>query len=256
MASDLHFGEHSLIVIGAMKSGTTSLFRYLGMHPEIGLARRKELDFFVGERNYGRGELWYSQQFPADTRWRCEASPNYTKFPLFQGVPERMRAHVPRAHLLYVVRDPVDRLRSHYRHNVLRGRETARLADVVADPDKHYAATSCYAEQLAPFSGSWRGDHIHLIDAVSLRTEPVSTVNEVLASIGIAPLPARESPWRFNQTRHKLWRVWGRKRRLFSSADRFLAGDDPARRQLRERLQRDAEQLAVRTDFDTSAWKS
>ena len=51
-----------LLVIGAMKSGTSSLHRYLDLHPEIRMSRRKELNFFIEEFNYGRGLAWYRKQ--------------------------------------------------------------------------------------------------------------------------------------------------------------------------------------------------
>ncbi|HVM40035.1 MAG TPA: hypothetical protein VM618_04550, partial [Acidimicrobiia bacterium] len=96
------------VIVGSMKSGTTSLFQYLGLHPGVGLPARKELDFFVAHRNWRRGEGWYRSQFApvADGLVTGESSPNYTMRHLFPGVAERMAAVVPDARLLYVVRDP------------------------------------------------------------------------------------------------------------------------------------------------------
>ena len=53
----------NLIVIGAAKCGTTSLHRYLDLHPEIAMTKAKELDFFVEDRNWQRGLGWYESQF-------------------------------------------------------------------------------------------------------------------------------------------------------------------------------------------------
>ena len=53
----------NLIIIGSPKCGTTSLYYYLGLHPEIFMSREKELNFFMEERNWRRGLEWYQAQF-------------------------------------------------------------------------------------------------------------------------------------------------------------------------------------------------
>ncbi len=81
----------NLIVIGGLKCGTTSLHHYLNLHPEIGMSRPKELNFFVEELNWELGADWYRGHFPADVAVRGETSPHYTNRPRFEGVAERMR---------------------------------------------------------------------------------------------------------------------------------------------------------------------
>jgi hypothetical protein len=53
----------NLIIIGAMKGGTTSLHYYLNLHPQIWMSREKELYFFVSERNWNKGIEWYKSNF-------------------------------------------------------------------------------------------------------------------------------------------------------------------------------------------------
>ena len=55
----------TFVVIGAMKCGTTSLYRYLQQHPEICMSRTKEPNFFVREKNYDKGIEWYQSLFEA-----------------------------------------------------------------------------------------------------------------------------------------------------------------------------------------------
>src|SRR5687767_10224357 len=71
----------NLVVIGAMKSATSSLHHYLNLHPEISMSETKELDFFVEDKNWPRGIEWYESQFSA-ARIRGESSPNYTAYPV------------------------------------------------------------------------------------------------------------------------------------------------------------------------------
>ena len=98
----------NVLVVGAAKCGTTSLHEYLDRHPEIAMAREKELDFFVEQKNWSRGVDWYERQFAA-APVRGESSPSYTAYPRYRGVPERIRRIVPDAKLVYLVRDPVER---------------------------------------------------------------------------------------------------------------------------------------------------
>src|SRR4051812_36085465 len=96
----------NLIIIGAARAGTTSLYHYLRSHPEIWMSPEKELYFFVEDHNWKRGIEWYERHFPAGTPVRGEASTFYTHFPIRPGVPERIAALLPSAKLIYLVRDP------------------------------------------------------------------------------------------------------------------------------------------------------
>ena len=99
------------------------------------MSRPKELNFFVVELNWDLGVDWYRSHFPAGAPVRGETSPHYTNRPRFAGVAERMRETLgPDARIVYMVRNPLDRLLSHYLHNVGGGYESRDLADAVADP--------------------------------------------------------------------------------------------------------------------------
>lgn len=121
-----------VIVIGAGKCGTTSLHHYLGLHPQIGMSAFKEPDFFVLERNWSRGVDWYRSQFQGAALVHGEVSPKYTAYPELQGVPERLHQVVPNAKLIYIMRDPIARLVSHYMHRVSLRAESRTFEDVVA----------------------------------------------------------------------------------------------------------------------------
>lgn len=112
------------IVVGATKAGTTSLDQYLAMHPQIHMARPKEPRFFtVGNpsSNYHRGVAWYRGLFRSERLCCGETSPQYTHWPTRSGVVERMHALVPKCRLIYLVREPWARIRSHYYMNLSTG---------------------------------------------------------------------------------------------------------------------------------------
>src|SRR5688500_4466677 len=117
----------NLIVIGGLKCGTTSLHHYLNLHPQIAMSRPKELNFFVEELNWELGTDWYTSHFDPAADVRGETSPHYTNRPRFEGVAERIAESAPGARLIYMVRDPIKRLLSHYVHNVAGGYEQRSL---------------------------------------------------------------------------------------------------------------------------------
>ena len=132
----------TFLIIGTMKGGTTSLHRYLRQHPEVFMPERKELNFFLDEyagppidppeeRNWSRGITWYERQFAGAERERAvgEASANYSRYPTYPGVAERIAEVVPQMKLIYLMRNPIDRVLSHYLHDFANGREQRPLHD-------------------------------------------------------------------------------------------------------------------------------
>lgn len=104
------------LIIGAAKSGTTTLYEYLCRHPQVFMSTPKEPEFFARDENYARGIEWYSSLFDnAKPDQICgEASTIYTRSPQFPHAAARIAQHLPQAKLIYVMRHPVDRAYSHY----------------------------------------------------------------------------------------------------------------------------------------------
>ena len=192
----------NLIVIGAAKCATTSLHYYLGLHPEISMSRTKELLFFVKEHGWQRGVEWYRSQFPEKTSRRGESSPAYTLWPKHQGVPERMRAVIPEARLIYLVRDPVERLVSEYRHRLTRREETRSLLEALTRPGKNdtYVAAGLYHEQIQQYLQHFPPSSLLVVAAEDLRADPRCTLRRVFDFLSV-----EASFWspRFRWTLHR-----------------------------------------------------
>jgi hypothetical protein len=176
----------TFIVIGAMKAGTTSLYHYLRHHDQIFMSQIKELDFFVSEGNWSRGLDWYRRQFhgAGGFRARGEASTLYTKWPEYQGVPERIAQLLPDVRLVYVVRDPIVRMRSHYQHRVMTGAETAP-PDVALLENPTYLACSKYAMQIERYLDHFPREQIHIVTSEALRYDRRATVERVYDVLGV-----------------------------------------------------------------------
>lgn len=176
----------NLIVIGAMKCGTTSLNDYLALHPQIHMAAAKEINFFSGE-NAHQSLDWYMNQFDAAYPVRGEASQNYSKahYPLYRGAPERMAELVPDAKLIYLVRDPIERHRSHMVENYVG--ETAASLVEIANSD-HVFQVGRYAFQLRNFLKYFPIDQILVIDSDDLLLHRRATMNRIFVFLGLDPL--------------------------------------------------------------------
>ena len=180
----------TFLIIGAMKAGTTSLYAYLRAHPDVFVSDEKELDFFVAERNWRLGLDWYEGQFAGGERSaaRGEASPNYTKRHLFDGVPARIREVIPDVRLIYVVRDPIARMRSHFVHNLAARRVTAPIGDVLLEAE-NYRLTSSYAFQLDAYLAEFEPDRILVVTAEDLYSQPARELERIFAFLELAPPP-------------------------------------------------------------------
>jgi hypothetical protein len=204
------------LVIGAQKAGTTALYAYLLKHPAIVGPSWKEVSYF--DRHYARGEAWYRGNFPTRLRHAAarrragtepvagEASPSYVFHP---SAPERVAKVVPRARLIALVRNPVDRALSHYHHEVALGREPLSFEDALAQEEERmrgelermrdpryfsrawwnytYASRGLYADQLERWLAVFPGEQLLVVPSEDLLDRPAETYARVLEFLGAPP---------------------------------------------------------------------
>jgi hypothetical protein len=219
------------LILGAQKAGTTALYAYLRWHPGITGPAWKEVSYF--DRHYRRGVHWYRGHFPLRPGERLvgEASPGYLFHPL---APERVRATVPNARLIALLRDPVDRALSHYHHEVALGREPLTFEEAIeAEPgrtrgeeerltrepgyfshawwDYTYLARGRYAEQLERWLAVFPREQLLVVASDELAAEPGETYARVLEFLG-APAHALGSYPRVYEQRYAEMRPDTRRR--------------------------------------------
>ncbi|MDA3935096.1 MAG: sulfotransferase [Gammaproteobacteria bacterium] len=154
------------LIIGAAKCGTTSLYLQLRQHPQVYLPDIKEPTFF-SERGIGtwsKGLEWYSSLFTdaADDQIRGEASTSYSKAPWYGDAAEKIHQTIPEAKLIYMVRNPVSQIVSHYEHmlfaELVKGRLTRNLIK------KNYLIrVANYREQLDCYTKLFPSTQIHVV---------------------------------------------------------------------------------------------
>jgi len=189
----------NLIIIGAQKCGTSGLHYYLSLHPEVSMSNPKELNFFIEERNFGRGLEWYSRHFDPAAKCRGEASPNYTAYPQHLGVPERIASVVPDARLVLIVRDPIERITAHWIHNYAKRREKGDLRATLLHPNTSYVTRSKYFMQLQRYLAHFSEDQILVLDQTDLRDRRMPTLRRLFEFVGVDA--GYEHP-KFMQVRH------------------------------------------------------
>jgi hypothetical protein len=176
----------TFITIGTMKGGTSALHSYLREHPQVGMSKPKETDFFCRPDHDGHDLAWYRGLFSGSGPQFGESSPNYTKRHLFDGVVERMHPVLPDIRLIYLVRDPIERAVSHFLHNVAKGRVSRDdFASYFDDLDNPALLTSRYDYQLEPFVQAYGLDRILVMASEDLRDDRASALKRVFAFLEV-----------------------------------------------------------------------
>jgi hypothetical protein len=280
----------NFIIVGAPKSGTSSLARYLADHPQVWVVPEKELRFF--DLHYDLGLDWYRERFAARNGHTAvgEATPTY----LFHThAHERIAAAVPEAKLIAILRNPVDRAYSHYWHWRDRTGEKRSFDKVVEDelagmadetdaswrpeaPEKFpYFGQGRYAGQLEHLSRYYPRERILVLLFEDLAARPVETFRETCRFLGLDENSVPESvgnvenAYRYYYPRW-LWGVFVRVRigrflpgrmagaiyrKMVREAEPYPPMDPALRARLTEHFAPDTAALERWLGRDLSAWR-
>jgi len=199
-------------IIGAMKSGTSSLHRYLDSHPSVGMSRFKEPAYFLGPtkpsdapalsdryRN-DLGEYLALFEGMQEKPIRGESTTDYSKLPRFPGVPERIRDFEPAARIIYLLRDPAERTISHYWWAVQHERETRDLLTAVGE-EPFYTEVSDYARQLRAYLAVFPKRQLYVETTERLESHPEQALCDLWTWLGLDPdVASLDAANRFNVT--------------------------------------------------------
>lgn len=207
-------GLPDFIVIGEMKCATSSLFSALGDHPAINPPIRKETHFFT--KGYHLGESWYRAHFPRRRTAGSkigEATPDYL---YASQAPARVKAMLPDAKFIVLLRDPVGRAISHYHHEVRMGRETlsieqalavedTRMSEAVGQADEEetrlhasYADRGRYGASLQRWLAMFDADRFLVLETKDFQESQQMVLNRVANFLGISPFEGRPPERRRN----------------------------------------------------------
>lgn len=190
----------NVVVIGAAKCGTTSMHEYLDSHPDIFMARIKELRFFA-DPDHREWLGHYMAQFESSALVVGESSPVYSRAPAVPGAAERMAKLIPDARLIFMVRDPVDRALASYQEERFQGLDTRPFEEAFGDLDDPYNAflsASRYAEQLEPYLEHFSRDQILVLSFSDLGPNLQSTMRRVFEFLGLDPSHRFDTAVKYN----------------------------------------------------------
>lgn len=205
-----------VLIIGAQRSGTSSLYKYLGHHPQVIPALRKEVEYF--STSFTRGESWYRAHFPLKARARAlerimgrpilsfEATPDYLLDP---RAADRAAEMLPEARIIALFRNPTDRAFSHYLHSRRLGHEPLPFDEALDREDERlegefqrlmhddgyparalrrysYVTRGLYADQISRWCDAYPLEKILVLRFEDLVASPAAILRRIEAFLGIA----------------------------------------------------------------------
>jgi hypothetical protein len=210
------------LILGTQKGGTSSLHKYLGAHPNVASPTRKEIHYF--SYNMEKGTEWYRGHFPTNAflsgarrvrgrRPLCgDTSPDYLFHP---RTAERAMPLLPEARLLVLLRNPVDRAFSHYRHRIRKGVESRTFEAAIAEEleleaaddgslredayydspahaKRSYLTRGLYARQLRRWFAVYPRDRFLIVRSEDFFNDPRATYARILEFLGLPSWQPKE----------------------------------------------------------------
>jgi hypothetical protein len=177
----------NFFIIGAHKAGTTSLYRYLRSHPQVFMPDDKEpVHLTRPDFDDPAVHSEYLALFDraGDAQAVGEACTRKAWFPVFVGAPERIARLAPQARIIYLLRDPVERMRSQYVDAVASGREPHDITRALL-LGATYSYPSRYALQIEQYLRVLDREQILLVTSEDLRDNRAATLSRVHRFLGV-----------------------------------------------------------------------
>ncbi|MAM86249.1 MAG: sulfotransferase [unclassified Hahellaceae] len=204
----------NFLIIGAAKSGTTSLADYLNQHPDVFIPPFKEPNYFALDQEdlyppgpvdpriafrllYSRSIVDYDsyQSVYAEAPERKATGDASVRYLYYPHASERIKEHIPNARLVIMLREPVARLYSHYCMNVQYQLEPLALLPALdAEEERkenkwgwdwHYKSVSMYSEQIARYYEKFDREQIKVFLYDDFVNNPLSVYSEICQHIGV-----------------------------------------------------------------------
>jgi hypothetical protein len=209
--------EPSFLVIGGQRCGTTTIFKSLSDHPQVVRPPvEKGTDYYT--LYYARGHSWYRGHFATKAAGRVRSMRGGGEAVAFEACTyylfhpfaiERIAQDYPDIKLVAMLRDPVERAFSAYKHEFARGFETepdferalaledgrleGEIEKMAADPSyesiphRHhaYARRGQYAEQLERVFAHFPRSQVHVLESESFFRDPLGEFGQLVDFLGL-----------------------------------------------------------------------
>ena len=170
----------NLLIIGAMKAGTSSLHNYLSHHPDIFMSDPKELDFFTGI-NYSKGIQWYKSHFKSNAPIKGECSPNYSKWDytvdlIYQHLGNNVK-------FIYILRDPIKRFLSQCNHMQIEPNLLIQSGEYIKS---EIFTNGLYYKRLKAYERKYNPkEHFCIIKLEDLESKPLKVLKQIFSFLGL-----------------------------------------------------------------------
>lgn len=189
----------NFMVVGAQKSGTTSLHHYLKGHPDIYLPAGKETKFFARTDRYEKGIEFYEREYFSeynDEKAVGEVDPDYM---FYEEALDRIGQHIPVGGLrfIFLLRNPVERAFSHYLMTYRRGEETLNFSEAIRSEEKRatgdyysrsrysYVTRGLYYPQIERFLHRVGRENVLILLTEDLKQDPVGVMKRCFQFLNV-----------------------------------------------------------------------
>ena len=190
----------AFMIIGAQKSGTTSLYDLLRQHERLFLPELSEMPFFVEDEFFAQGQPYLDAYFSAAAPGQVLGA----KHPRSMKVPTtaaRLHAHNDKLHVFAVLREPVARAYSAYwfeRGKGIERHDTFEAA--IAAKGSDYLSRGHYADQLQPYFELFGPEQVHVYLTSELKSDTRGVISGILDTLGISGTEGIDFASRSNQS--------------------------------------------------------
>lgn len=190
------FNMVGAVVLGVQKCGTTTLANWLAQHPGVSFCSQKEPDFFSRNEDWKEKLSEYHQLYASNHQGQgqnlwIEASTSYSWFLEFPEVADRLFEYNPNLKFIYIVREPISRIVSHYKHNFLKGHTRKAFSEAVIE-EPEFLAHSSYETQIRPFLKKFKRENFLFLQFEDLVSKEEEVLSRVLDFLDLEPVVAQE----------------------------------------------------------------
>lgn len=188
-------------LIGAQKSGTSTFYRNLVNSPVLNFTKQKESNILILSDHIGEIEKSYSDSFLNHKYPKIDVSPKYAQCHLYPGVAEKLYKINPRAKIVFLVRDPIDRIKSHLSHNALRDRVNKSMEEEVLLNSDYYL-TSSYTHQITAYLKYFPLEQIKVFQFEKMISDSTTFQLALFDFLGVDDEPINFKPFNVTENRY------------------------------------------------------
>lgn len=276
----------NFFVVGAPKSATSSLYRYLRQHPDIFLPRIKEPHYFsypeVSDTYYrvpfitNENEYLKLYEDMQDQKVAGDTSPSYL---FYRVAAQRIKRFAPNAQAIIILRNPVERAISHYQMDVRRGIQREALSTFLKKTEsnrlcfKEYIEIGMYYEQVKNYLEKFGQGRVLVLLFDELSESLVRTLEKIYRFLGVKTCFVPDLSARYNthkMLKYKFMRTINKNQLVMVVAQllpdvmkeylkgRLIITEKPAfreeKKQLREIYVEDIQKLSKLLNIDLGIW--